>query len=236
MALETADFIDELDENNPPFNDPARQGDDHVRLVKHVLKTTFPEFDGAVTLSDDEINALPQDIVDAVTDTVTDLSPHLVPTGAIIMWSGTNAAIPTGWQLCNGTNGTPDLRNRFIVGSGADYATGTNGGSDTKTTAAAGTHTHSVTVNGTTLSVPRDGWGTTGGAPGTIASGNLVVGSGFPEVSETLESLRRAGGNRSLGSHIHTASTANSGSHAHTVDVRPRYYALAYIMKLSELA
>lgn len=40
------------------------------------------------------------------------------PTGGIILWSGSTTSIPTGWALCNGSNGTPDLRDRFIVGSG----------------------------------------------------------------------------------------------------------------------
>lgn len=43
-----------------------------------------------------------------------------VPVGTIVMWKGTVATIPTGWTLCNGSNGTPDLRNRFIVGANAD--------------------------------------------------------------------------------------------------------------------
>ena len=53
-----------------------------------------------------------------------------VPSGIIAMWSGTNATIPTGWNLCDGTNNTPDLRNRFIVGSGDTYSTDDTGGSD----------------------------------------------------------------------------------------------------------
>lgn len=49
---------------------------------------------------------------------------HHVPTGAIMMWSGAIANIPAGWALCDGTNGRPDLRGRFIVGydkNDADY-------------------------------------------------------------------------------------------------------------------
>ncbi len=34
-----------------------------------------------------------------------------------IMWSGTIATIPSGWYLCNGSNGTPDLRNKFVIGA-----------------------------------------------------------------------------------------------------------------------
>lgn len=54
-----------------------------------------------------------------------------IPSGIIAMWSGASNAIPTGWVLCNGQNGTPDLRNRFIVGAGSSYSVGNTGGSDT---------------------------------------------------------------------------------------------------------
>ena len=43
-----------------------------------------------------------------------------LPIGSIVIWSGTVASIPTGWQLCDGTNGTPDLRDRFVVGARQD--------------------------------------------------------------------------------------------------------------------
>ena len=46
----------------------------------------------------------------------------IVPSGAIIMWSGAANAIPTGYVLCNGSNNTPDLRNRFVVGAGSGSA------------------------------------------------------------------------------------------------------------------
>ena len=57
----------------------------------------------------------------------------IVPSGGIVMWSGAINAIPTGYQLCNGTNGTPDLRDRFIVGAGSAYSIGDTGGSNTVT-------------------------------------------------------------------------------------------------------
>ena len=56
-----------------------------------------------------------------------------VPNGAIIMWSGTVATIPDGFSLCDGSNGTPDLRNRFVVGAGSTYAVGATGGSSATT-------------------------------------------------------------------------------------------------------
>lgn len=51
--------------------------------------------------------------------------------GIIALWSGAVVDIPFGWKLCDGNNGTPDLRDRFIVGAASAYAVGDNGGSDT---------------------------------------------------------------------------------------------------------
>ena len=50
------------------------------------------------------------------------------PSGGIIIWSGASDAVPSGWVLCDGTNGTPDLRDRFVVGAGSTYAVGAKGG------------------------------------------------------------------------------------------------------------
>lgn len=56
------------------------------------------------------------------------LQPDL-PIGSIVPWSGSIGSIPSGWSLCDGTNGTPDLRDRFMVGSGDTYTPGETGGS-----------------------------------------------------------------------------------------------------------
>lgn len=83
---------------------------------------------------------------------------HYVPKGAIMMWSGTIANIPSGWALCNGQNGTPDLRGRFIVGAtngvvmfdskGYNYAIGATGGKNEVqlTAAQSGLPAHSHTM------------------------------------------------------------------------------------------
>jgi hypothetical protein len=78
----------------------------------------------------------------------------LLPTGIILMWSGSVATVPTGWALCNGSNGTPDLRNRFIIGAGSTYNPNTTGGglSLNVTSATGGSHTHGGTTGGTSLS------------------------------------------------------------------------------------
>ena len=142
--------------------------------------------------------------------------------GMIMLWSGSTSSVPSGWALCNGSNGTPNLINRFVVGAGSLYAVNATGGNVTATTSNTG-----LTTSSKTLSVSRDGWGTTGGPLGTATAGRVLVGSGQAEYSEGLESIRAAGSNRSLGSHNHTVS-----AHNHTVDTRSPYYALAYIMKL----
>ena len=75
------------------------------------------------------------------------------PSGGIIMWSGTIATIPSGWLLCNGSSGTPDLRNRFVIGAFSDdsgTAKTTVTGSPTQTggskDAIVVSHTHTATV------------------------------------------------------------------------------------------
>lgn len=142
------------------------------------------------------------------------------------LYCGSVSAIPIGWQLCDGTNGTPDLRSRFVVGynlNDSDYnAIGKTGGS--KQVTPTGT-LESVSVS---LTIPRTGWGTQGTKPSpsvSIQAGQLVVGSGNPELGEDLESLRASGLDRSLtgGSHSHSFSgTAHEN--------RPPYYTLAYII------
>ena len=55
-----------------------------------------------------------------------------VPKGLISMWSGSIDSIPVGWQLCDGSNGTPDLRNRFIMGTPDGQDPGQTGGTSQK--------------------------------------------------------------------------------------------------------
>jgi microcystin-dependent protein len=76
----------------------------------------------------------------------------LIPSGIILLWSGSIASIPTGWVLCNGANSTPDLRDRFVVGAGTTYAVNATGGANTVTLDATmiPAHTHTVSATGTT--------------------------------------------------------------------------------------
>ncbi|CAF1135759.1 unnamed protein product [Adineta steineri] len=73
----------------------------------------------------------------------------LVPSGVILLWSGTIATVPQDWAICDGTQGTPDLRDRFILGSGsnAQYSPTQTGGSSSQTA--------NITVDDTTLTTAQ---------------------------------------------------------------------------------
>lgn len=151
----------------------------------------------------------------------------------IFMFAGFEADIPDGFQLCNGEGQTsnginiPDLRDQFIIGSGRAYSTGSKGGSTSSTTSSSGSHSHTVSINGHTLSESQlashrhlqvgGGW-QNGGATGAYGDGgNHNTGTSY------------TGGNAA---HSHGVSCANSDSHNHTVSTLPPYYALAFIIKL----
>ena len=72
----------------------------------------------------------------------------LIPYGIIVMWYGSAASVPSGWALCNGGNGTPNLQDRFIVGAGSGYGVGATGGNGNTTTVLSvenlPSHTHSM--------------------------------------------------------------------------------------------
>jgi microcystin-dependent protein len=146
------------------------------------------------------------------------------PSGGIIIWSGSVASVPSGWYLCNGSNGTPDLRDRFIVGAGSTYAVADTGGSanaiavshtHTATTASDGTHNHDV------VGTKSDGYTIYG------ADKFYTVSSGGP--SQYVDALKSTG-IASAGSHTHTITVASAGSSGTNANLPP-YYALAYIMK-----
>ena len=126
--------------------------------------------------------------------------------GMILIWSGAANAIPSGWVLCNGSNSTPDLRGKFVVGyhdSNGDYDVGDTGGAETVTLTEAQmpAHTHTATTKGTSGShswtqfgAGRNDWN----YPGENSRGSAT-----------------------------TASTGGGAAHEN----RPPFYALCYIMK-----
>ena len=142
-----------------------------------------------------------------------------IPPGLIAMWSGAVNAIPTGWALCDGTNGTPDLRGRFIIGAGPSYVAGRTGGAKTHA------HTVTVAVGATTLTVaqmPSHTHTVSKRIDITDSTGGVERGAGYSSNPPVTSSA--TGGN---GSHTHTATVSGSSG-----GDLPPWYALAYIMKL----
>ena len=146
-----------------------------------------------------------------------------IPTGVIAMWYGAIANIPTGWVICDGTNSTPNLTDRFVIHADADSG-GTNdvgdtGGSHTATplgsvgtsgahtlsTSEMPSHTHSYTYKN------------------TGSNCDVTIGSVRPKDTTT----GTTGSTGSGGSHTHTGGTFAGSS----TTITPKFYALAYIMK-----
>jgi hypothetical protein len=146
-----------------------------------------------------------------------------IPAGGIFLWSGSIGSIPAGYLLCNGTNGTPDLRDRFVVGAGSTYGVNATGGS---ANAVVVSHTHSATVTdpGHQHSYRLDVNGASVAFVGN--QGNL----GGPTLGEgTGPGGSISSGTQSSGTSISVsnASAGVSGTNANL----PPYYALCYIMK-----
>lgn len=136
-----------------------------------------------------------------------------LPTGVILMWSGSIATIPAGFAFCDGTNGTPDLRDRFIVGTGLSYGVAATGGS---ADAVVVEHTHVATVTDPghrhTIS-PNSNWSQQDG----------IRSSWTPQL-----------GGSSNTSTVKTGVTVKNSFEGESGENKnlPPYYALAYIMKL----
>ena len=175
---------------------------------------------GTITFADDQIP------LSAVNGAAEAISAVEFPAGGIIMWSGSVESIPTGWRLCDGTNGTPNLQDKFIVGAGLTHAVAAIGG--------ALTHTHGVTVDSDGAHFHQ----ITGAATAASVTGVAAnVATAQVENEQSQETVVSTVGITDPG-HLHTLSgnTDSNGTHSHTAATGatnhlPPYYALAFIMK-----
>jgi hypothetical protein len=133
-----------------------------------------------------------------------------IPSGGIFLWSGSIGSIPAGYVLCNGSNGTPDLRNRFVVGAGSTYPVDAIGGA---ADAVVVSHTHAATVSDP-------------GHSHTISAA-LNLGSGGSGVNVLDGGSTRSTSAVGTGISVSNATAGVSGTNANL----PPYYALCYIMK-----
>jgi len=157
-----------------------------------------------------------------VQDAIDEVNPYTIPSGGIILWSGSVANIPSGWALCDGTNGTPNLEDKFVVGAGNTYAVGATGGS-----ANAIVPSHSHTYDDKYIDQMQQATSQSFSSLRTIPYSSSGSWSGY------MTTGRDDGGNRGirLNGKIDSASVSTTGSSVTNANLPP-YYALAYIMKL----
>jgi hypothetical protein len=258
MALESATYISQLNTANPAPTDLLAQGDDHIRLIKAVLKATFPNINGPVSATDEDINT--------TVSLIAGGAGGLTPTGGIIAWYGSAASVPAGWHVCDGTTGiarsdgtgtidTPDLRNLVILGAGsvaaqgatfgaaAQSATSAAGGAHAHaTTAGEGGHAHSgVTVAGHALTISEmpSHDHTIGGNPGSGGGSSMQTTGGTTSTIHLSSTGGGAAHSHDMawpttpdGTHTHTTDSAAAHTHGVTVASYQPSLALHYIMKV----
>ena len=138
-------------------------------------------------------------------------------TGMIILWYGDTSNIPGGWVLCNGQNGTPDLRDRFVIGAGNNFNPGDTGGSNSVTLSEANlpSHRHFVVSNAL---------GGQNRTNSNVSANNQVrKGTGAGNLYESYN-LASTGSDAASG----RSSAVGSGT---AIDNKPLYHALCFIMK-----
>lgn len=282
MSLENADYVNELNSGNPSGLDAKAEGDDHIRMIKRVIKNSFPKMSkafGAIQIKNANYTLVDSDnytviessqaltlalpaiaslgtpfrfgvISEGGAVTITTTSPNTlngsastiipenryveiiasstnfyfvngVEAGIIVAWSGSISSIPDGWKLCDGTNGTADLRDKFIVGAGNRFSVSATGGS---ADAVIVSHSHTASV-----SDPGHVHNQQNNAPdvdtGTLATGQQSSGSQYGG-STVLSSASTA--SATTGVSVTIASSGESGSGKNL----PPYYALAFIQKV----
>lgn len=234
------------------------------------IPNTFKLRTGAIQLADLDANFdIIQVTVNTQAETIgriqTDISNLVtsianfsaIPIGCIVMWGGSVGSIPSGWRLCDGTNNTPDLRDRFVIGARSDStspATTFVTGADTKSggtkDAVVVNHGHTATSYATSsgsLTSDTDSWSATFyttdsgmyGISGDVANAGYN-GNTFNDNFYSDQNNENRGITVSH-SHAHThtptitttvSTTVNNSGETGTNKNLPPYYALAYIMKV----
>ena len=213
----------------------------HFRLLLGTHSPLTPEFFSqnpstwlGITVGDDE-EMLPRQRIASVPYALTAASAESggsgggsgIPTGGIIMWSGAANAIPSGWALCDGSNGTPDLRGRFVIGAGGAYTVGQTGGSSS--------HSHSIGGQSLSTSAAGDhGHHMDFQIHKEMCIDDCTDGAddGSKDVGSDSHGHRIAGDTWNAGNHSHAVPDHNHGGATGAGNALPPFYALAFIMKL----
>lgn len=241
--------ISGLDPLTPASTALAGLGDDELRALKVALQACFPNIEGLIEKGTGNGGPVAADVtalwdrMDAV-EAATGSGSGILPVGAIAMWSGTVANIPSGWALCDGStsNGfaTPDLRDRFAVGAGdlsdgSEYDPGDTGGqsisSDSMLSGSGGSSlSTSVTIADHTLvkaNIPDHdhylfdaGNGSNTTHPGTGFAGGIA--QSHPSSDDRRYTLSEAAGSidqGKTGSVIGIGGTVTDVEHSASVDI-----------------
>ena len=182
--------------------------------------------------------ALPQAVrmIAEIKARLVEMSGFLVPSGVILMWGGSADTIPRGWALCDGTNGTPDLLDRFVVASGRNYPQGSTGGAasatpDVSTGTAktgirladaapggtAGSSGTGIGIQNAALNIWTGAAGTGIGIQGTTLDGNTLPSHGHVYHTNAHKGATGFEDRAANGGDTVTANTGNSWGHAHGV-------------------
>jgi cytoskeletal protein CcmA (bactofilin family) len=175
-----------------------------------------------------------------------------LPVGSIVAFSGDLETVDDNWAICDGTNGTPDLRGRFIIGTSGTYAADSTGGnathSHTITIENGGAHTHTGEVEDHTLTVSEipghyHANGVTDQNPDKVFSRGYVAAA--TTTTDSIDDNSDNGIYEGItstvgggGAHSHGLNIESGGSHTHTGAAAsssnlPPYYSLVYIMKVA---
>lgn len=178
----------------------------------------------------------------------------LLPIGTIFMWYGSLGALPDGWQNCDGTNGSPDLRDAFPRGAGGSFLLGATGGSAfaSGNTDAGGAHGHTGAADAHALTLAEmpthhhalrgssgGGIGASGSIPGGFGllsdfTGGHAIGAYYENAA--VNGLPWAEDTGGGGGHSHTVTVDAAASHTHgvsAVTIIPPYKAVYFIMKVA---
>ena len=229
--LSQDDVLDVLDSERADAALSAKQG----KALSQTLAAKADLVDGKVPLSQlppggagpsvEVIDALDSNRADAALSArqgkvLAELIDGGIPRGFIGMWSGQLSEIPSGWALCDGQDGRPNLLGKFIRGVPAATNPGNTGGSDSITLSEANLPAHKHGVNAETVGHSHT---ISGIGQGTLRAGGYqnvpaIIADQFGTPTSTVKDK------------INTSSSTVGGGQA--FDNRPAYYELAYIIKL----
>ncbi len=232
MGLESTTTIEGLNASWPVGSDQLTTWPSHIKLLKSVLKTSFPGITGngfntPVYSRVVELNTA-IGLLSNLQTQLDNLAPQSCPINGIILYTGAVSNIPANFSICNGLNSTPDLSQDFIYGSTVEAETGTVGGSSDAIMAA---HTHNLD-HSHTGSVDADG-----AHDHTLA----LYGFGTPgtTISGSNQSASKTGTTSSDGDHSHGVTIGAHTTNTDTVGVsgtnlnNPPYMRLIYIQRKS---